>query len=209
MHRRLTSGLCNRNKHLLDRGRRSPSPPRQLQSYLSYERPFAPPSAQCGPHIDATIVADSAFSSSSTTAGIELALGHKVRDGSRDGGRVLLSHHAGGATSLARPSGASVFFVLSFMAAAVYRFVMSTYRDYSHDMLSPRAPPDGLLLIVDKPAALRVHRGPEGGASLLRTISPPLRFGLPRPPALVLIPPPPSTRIPPYASFSGGHRNGT
>jgi tRNA pseudouridine32 synthase/23S rRNA pseudouridine746 synthase len=42
---------------------------------------------------------------------------------------------------------------------------------------------DGLMLIVDKPAGLPVHRGPKGGASLEDYFDA-LRYGLPRPPAL-------------------------
>jgi tRNA pseudouridine32 synthase/23S rRNA pseudouridine746 synthase len=42
---------------------------------------------------------------------------------------------------------------------------------------------DGLMLVVDKPAGLPVHRGPKGGASLEDHFDA-LRFGLPRPPAL-------------------------
>jgi tRNA pseudouridine32 synthase/23S rRNA pseudouridine746 synthase len=42
---------------------------------------------------------------------------------------------------------------------------------------------DGLMLILDKPAGLAVHRGPKGGASLEDWFDA-LRFGLPRPPAL-------------------------
>jgi len=42
---------------------------------------------------------------------------------------------------------------------------------------------DGLMLVVDKPAGLSVHRGPKGGASLEDYFEP-LRFGLPRDPAL-------------------------
>ena len=42
---------------------------------------------------------------------------------------------------------------------------------------------DGLMLVIDKPAGLPVHRGPKGGANL-ETSSTHLRFGLPRPPAL-------------------------
>jgi tRNA pseudouridine32 synthase/23S rRNA pseudouridine746 synthase len=42
---------------------------------------------------------------------------------------------------------------------------------------------DGLMLILDKPAGLPVHRGPKGGASLEDFLDR-LRFGLPRPPAL-------------------------
>jgi len=42
---------------------------------------------------------------------------------------------------------------------------------------------DGLMLVIDKPAGLAVHRGPKGGPSLEDYFEP-LRFGLPRNPAL-------------------------
>jgi tRNA pseudouridine32 synthase/23S rRNA pseudouridine746 synthase len=42
---------------------------------------------------------------------------------------------------------------------------------------------DALLLVIDKPAGLAVHRGPKGGASLEDHFDA-LRFGLPRPPSL-------------------------
>jgi tRNA pseudouridine32 synthase/23S rRNA pseudouridine746 synthase len=42
---------------------------------------------------------------------------------------------------------------------------------------------DGLMLVIDKPASLSVHRGPKGGASLEDYFDV-LRFGLPRMPAL-------------------------
>lgn len=42
---------------------------------------------------------------------------------------------------------------------------------------------DGLMLVIDKPAGLPVHRGPKGGASLEDYFDA-LRFGLPRTPAL-------------------------
>jgi tRNA pseudouridine32 synthase / 23S rRNA pseudouridine746 synthase len=42
---------------------------------------------------------------------------------------------------------------------------------------------DGLMLVLDKPAGLPVHRGPKGGASLEDWFDH-LRYGLPRPPAL-------------------------
>ena len=42
---------------------------------------------------------------------------------------------------------------------------------------------DGLMLIIDKPAGLAVHKGPKGGASLEDWFDA-LRFGLPRMPAL-------------------------
>ena len=42
---------------------------------------------------------------------------------------------------------------------------------------------DGLMLVIDKPCGLPVHRGPKGGANL-ETSFEALRFGLPRPPVL-------------------------
>ena len=42
---------------------------------------------------------------------------------------------------------------------------------------------DGLMLVIDKPAGLAVHKGPKGGESLEDYFGA-LRFGLPRPPAL-------------------------
>src|SRR5438445_7122445 len=42
---------------------------------------------------------------------------------------------------------------------------------------------DGLMLVIDKPAGVAVHRGPKGGESLEDHFDA-LRFGLPRPPAL-------------------------
>jgi tRNA pseudouridine32 synthase/23S rRNA pseudouridine746 synthase len=42
---------------------------------------------------------------------------------------------------------------------------------------------DGLLLVVDKPAGIAVHRGPKGGENFEQYFSH-LRFGLPRDPAL-------------------------
>jgi tRNA pseudouridine32 synthase / 23S rRNA pseudouridine746 synthase len=51
------------------------------------------------------------------------------------------------------------------------------------DMLARVLYRDGLMLIVDKPAGLAVHRGSKGGASLEDYFDA-LRFGLPRPPAL-------------------------
>jgi tRNA pseudouridine32 synthase / 23S rRNA pseudouridine746 synthase len=42
---------------------------------------------------------------------------------------------------------------------------------------------DALMLVIDKPPGMAVHRGPKGGASL-EDFFEHLRFGLPRPPAL-------------------------
>jgi len=42
---------------------------------------------------------------------------------------------------------------------------------------------DGLMIVLNKPAGMAVHRGPKGGASLEEEFDA-LRFGLPHPPAL-------------------------
>src|SRR3954469_17506540 len=42
---------------------------------------------------------------------------------------------------------------------------------------------DGLMLVIDKPAGLPVHRGPKGGANLEASFEH-LRYGLPRAPVL-------------------------
>lgn len=51
------------------------------------------------------------------------------------------------------------------------------------DLLSRLLHRDGLMLVVDKPAGVPVHRGPKGGLSLEDHFDA-LRFGLPRAPAL-------------------------
>src|SRR5258708_4495301 len=51
------------------------------------------------------------------------------------------------------------------------------------DMLARVLYRDGLMLILDKPAGLPVHRGPKGGTSLEDYFDA-LRFGLPRAPSL-------------------------
>jgi tRNA pseudouridine32 synthase / 23S rRNA pseudouridine746 synthase len=51
------------------------------------------------------------------------------------------------------------------------------------DMLARVLYRDGLMLVIDKPAGLPVHRGPKGGGSL-EDLFDALQFGLPRPPAL-------------------------
>jgi tRNA pseudouridine32 synthase/23S rRNA pseudouridine746 synthase len=53
----------------------------------------------------------------------------------------------------------------------------------AEEMVSRLLYRDGLILVVDKPAGIAVHRGPKGGASLEDYFGA-LRFGLPRPPAL-------------------------
>jgi tRNA pseudouridine32 synthase/23S rRNA pseudouridine746 synthase len=54
-----------------------------------------------------------------------------------------------------------------------------TPEDLTHRLLYR----DGLMLVIDKPAGIAVHRGPKGGENLEDYFSA-LRFGLPRDPAL-------------------------
>jgi tRNA pseudouridine32 synthase/23S rRNA pseudouridine746 synthase len=51
------------------------------------------------------------------------------------------------------------------------------------DMVARLLYRDGLMLVIDKPAGIAVHRGPKGGESLEDHFGA-LRFGLPRAPAL-------------------------
>jgi tRNA pseudouridine32 synthase / 23S rRNA pseudouridine746 synthase len=51
------------------------------------------------------------------------------------------------------------------------------------DMLARVLYRDGLMLVIDKPVGVAVHKGPKGGASLEDYFDA-LRYGLPRPPAL-------------------------
>jgi tRNA pseudouridine32 synthase / 23S rRNA pseudouridine746 synthase len=53
----------------------------------------------------------------------------------------------------------------------------------SEDLLARVLYRDGLMLIIDKPAGLPVHKGPKGGASLADLLEA-LRFGLPKRPEL-------------------------
>jgi tRNA pseudouridine32 synthase / 23S rRNA pseudouridine746 synthase len=53
----------------------------------------------------------------------------------------------------------------------------------AEEMLARLLYRDGLMLVIDKPAGLAVHRGPKGGAALEDYFDA-LRFGLPRAPAL-------------------------
>jgi tRNA pseudouridine32 synthase/23S rRNA pseudouridine746 synthase len=53
----------------------------------------------------------------------------------------------------------------------------------AEDILARVLHRDGLMLVIDKPAGLPVHRGPKGGANLEASFDA-LRFGLPRPPVL-------------------------
>ncbi len=56
-------------------------------------------------------------------------------------------------------------------------------KDTSSDLLARVLHRDGLMLVIDKPAGMPVHRGPKGGGSLEDHFDA-LRYGLPRPPSL-------------------------
>lgn len=60
---------------------------------------------------------------------------------------------------------------------------MSAKAITAEEMLARVLHRDGLMLVIDKPAGLPVHRGPKGGVSL-EDFFDALRFGLPRQPAL-------------------------
>jgi tRNA pseudouridine32 synthase/23S rRNA pseudouridine746 synthase len=53
----------------------------------------------------------------------------------------------------------------------------------SEDLIASLLYRDGLMLVLNKPAGVPVHRGPKGGHNLEEGFDS-LRFGLPRPPAL-------------------------
>src|SRR5436853_5537416 len=53
----------------------------------------------------------------------------------------------------------------------------------SEEMVARLIYRDGLMLVIDKPAGLAVHKGPKGGESLEDYFGT-LRFGLPRAPSL-------------------------
>jgi tRNA pseudouridine32 synthase / 23S rRNA pseudouridine746 synthase len=60
---------------------------------------------------------------------------------------------------------------------------MKVYKMTPKEMVSRLLYRDGLMLVLDKPAGVAVHRGPNGGGSLEDYFDA-LRFGLPRRPAL-------------------------
>lgn len=69
-------------------------------------------------------------------------------------------------------------------AALETRLPRTDARELSSDeILSRVLYRDGLMLVIDKPAGLPVHRGPKGGANLESSFDF-LRYGLPRPPVL-------------------------
>jgi len=60
---------------------------------------------------------------------------------------------------------------------------MDTPQPSPEEMQSRVLHRDGLMLVIDKPAGIAVHRGPKGGPNLEASFDA-LRFGLPRPPVL-------------------------
>jgi tRNA pseudouridine32 synthase / 23S rRNA pseudouridine746 synthase len=60
---------------------------------------------------------------------------------------------------------------------------MDTPQPTAEEMLARVLHRDGLMLVINKPAGIPVHRGPKGGPNLEASFDA-LRFGLPRPPVL-------------------------
>src|SRR5215510_10194942 len=75
------------------------------------------------------------------------------------------------------------FWVLSFMSGAVIAVSSMNAKLDPEEMVARLLYRDGLMLVIDKPAGIAVHRGPKGGESLEDHFGS-LRFGLPRAPAL-------------------------
>src|SRR5262245_46064897 len=73
--------------------------------------------------------------------------------------------------------------VLSFMVQAVIAVSSMDAKITPEEMVARLLYRDGLMLVIDKPAGIAVHRGPKGGESLEDHFGA-LRFGLPRAPAL-------------------------
>lgn len=64
-----------------------------------------------------------------------------------------------------------------------FKRVMETTQPTAEEIQARVLHRDGLMLVIDKPAGIPVHRGPKGGANLEASFEA-LRFGLPRPPVL-------------------------
>src|SRR5262249_22868927 len=89
-----------------------------------------------------------------------------------------------GALQAAGEAAEPALSVAAFIRAVVHAGSRDTRSTMSpEDIVSRLLYRDGLMLIIDKPAGLAVHRGPKGGASLEDWFDA-LRFGLPRNPAL-------------------------
>jgi tRNA pseudouridine32 synthase/23S rRNA pseudouridine746 synthase len=73
--------------------------------------------------------------------------------------------------------------VLSFILAVVIAVSQMNAKLNPEEMVARLLYRDGLMLVIDKPAGIAVHRGPKGGESLEDHFGA-LRFGLPRAPAL-------------------------
>src|SRR5262245_12733496 len=74
-------------------------------------------------------------------------------------------------------------FMLSFISRAVIAVSSMNAKLDPEEMVARLLYRDGLMLVIDKPAGIAVHRGPKGGESLEDHFGA-LRFGLPRAPAL-------------------------
>ena len=126
---------------------------------------------------------------------VELALGDEVRDRAADRGRGALEA-AGEAAGRTSPFFAGVGVdAVAFLGCPERPFNLapSCRKTRSvkpgmtpEEMVSRLLYRDGLMLIIDKPAGLAVHKGPEGrkGGASIEDYFDALRFGLPRLPAL-------------------------
>ena len=107
---------------------------------------------------------------------VELALGNQIADGAAERGRGALQ-----AAAQAFPPACLCAVVHAGAVIAVSADPVS--RMTPEEMLARLLYRDGLMLVIDKPAGIAVHRGPKGGAALDDYFDA-LRFGLPRNPAL-------------------------
>src|ERR1700722_12192666 len=109
---------------------------------------------------------------------VELALCHHVRDGAAERRRAALEPAGEALPPIARCFRRAVVHQAPVIAVSAMYATMTP-----EQMVSRLLYRDGLMLVIDKPAGLAVHRGPNGGESVEDHFDA-LRFGLPRAPAL-------------------------
>ena len=137
--------------------------------------------ADAGGGGDAEIGADQRVFQLLDHGGIEPALGDEIGDRAADRGR-------GAPQSGAQPLPPACPAGFGFLVGIRVRFVHDGGRDSGfamtpEEMVRRVLYRDGLMLVIDKPAGMAVHRGPKGGESLEDHFDA-LRYGLPRAPAL-------------------------
>ena len=109
---------------------------------------------------------------------VELAFCHHVRDGAAERRRAALEPAGEALPPIARCFRRAVVHQAPVIAVSAMYATMTP-----EQMVSRLLYRDGLMLVIDKPAGLAVHRGPNGGESVEDHFDA-LRFGLPRAPAL-------------------------